>query len=184
MPIAMLQASTPVLRDSAKVDWQGIDLGWAYSDLLISLSRRTRCVQRAYDILHDALLRFALAQHQRRIEQPNAYLRRVAYSVLIDFYRSESRLESLDTQHPEDQAPGQTAPSCEHLLDIQQRLKALQRILDCLPERCAEVFWMARIEGYTQPDIATRLGISLNMVERHMMRALLDLRRARDLLQP
>lgn len=180
----MRTASLHDNRSAAKVDWQGIDLGWAYSDLLISLSRRTRCVQRAYDVLHDALLRFALAQHQRRIEQPNAYLRRVAYSVLIDFYRSESRLESLDTQHPEDQAPGQAAPSCEHLLDIQQRLKALQRILDCLPERCAEVFWMARIEGYTQPDIATHLGISLNMVERHMMRALLDLRRARDLLQP
>lgn len=184
MSTAAFQANIAAVREPAQINWQGIDLGWAYSDLLISLSRRTRCVQRAYDVLHDALLRFALAQHRRPVDQPNAYLRRVAHSVLIDCYRSESRLESLEDQNPEDVAPSQVAPSCEHLLDIQQRLQALQRILDCLPERCAQVFWMARIEGYTQPDIATRLGISLNMVERHMMRALIDLRRARDLLQP
>jgi RNA polymerase sigma-70 factor (ECF subfamily) len=44
------------------------------------------------------------------------------------------------------------------------------------------VFWLARIEGHRQVHIATLLGISLNMVERHLIRALLDLRTARDVL--
>lgn len=165
------------------MNWQGIDLHWAYSDLLLSLSRKTRCVQRAYDVLHDALLRFALAQHQQPIAQSNAYLRRVAHSVLIDHYRSAVRFVALDDEDDSAaEAMDHMAPSAEHLLDVQQRLQALQRILDCLPARCREVFWLARIEGCSQREIAEQLGISLNMVERHMMRALLDLRSARELL--
>ncbi|MCY1290851.1 putative RNA polymerase sigma factor FecI [compost metagenome] len=169
------------------MNWQGIDLRWAYGDLLLSLSRQTRCVQRAYDVLHDALLRFALAQHAQPLTQPNAYLRRVAHSVLIDHFRREARLQRLPEPHEEagdDLSDGHFAPSAEHLLDIQQRLMALQRILDCLPPRCREVFWLARIEGCTQSEVAQQLGISLNMVERHMARALLDLRAARELLHP
>ncbi|CAD5107255.1 RNA polymerase sigma factor [Zestomonas carbonaria] len=169
------------------MNWQGIDLRWAYGDLLLSLSRRTRCVQRAYDVLHDALLRFALAQHQQPLAQPNAYLRRVAHSVLIDHFRRDARFQPLPEHHEEGVdglVEDHAAPSAEHLLDIQQRLVALQRILDCLPPRCREVFWLARIEGCAQSEIAQQLGISLNMVERHMTRALLDLRNARELLCP
>lgn len=165
------------------MNWQGIDLRWAYNDLLLSLSRQTRCVQRAYDVLHDALLRFALAQHAQPLAQPNAYLRQVAQSVLIDHFRRNARLQPLP-EHHEETEDEHCVPSAEHLLDIQQRLIALQRILDCLPPRCREVFWLARIEGYAQKDIAQQLGISLNMVERHMARALVTLRNARELLRP
>ncbi|MDR0208850.1 MAG: sigma-70 family RNA polymerase sigma factor [Pseudomonas putida] len=165
------------------MNWQGIDLRWAYNDLLLSLSRQTRCVQRAYDVLHDALLRFALAQHAQPLAQPNAYLRQVAQSVLIDHFRRNARLQPLPEHHEETDSE-HCAPSAEHLLDIQPRLIALQRILDCLPPRCREVFWLARIEGYAQKDIARQLGVSLNMVERHMARALVTLRNARELLRP
>lgn len=39
---------------------------------------------------------------------------------------------------------------------------------------------MYRIEGFAQKEIAAELNISLNMVERHLIRALLDLRTARE----
>lgn len=165
------------------MNWQGIDLRWAYGDLLLSLSRQTRCVQRAYDVLHDALLRFALARHAQPLDKPNAYLRQVARSVLVDHFRNNARYSPFPEQ-PDDSFDDHCAPSAEHLLDIQQRLQALQRILDCLPPRCREVFWLARIEGCSHREIAEQLGISLNMVERHMIRALLDLRSARELLRP
>jgi RNA polymerase sigma-70 factor (ECF subfamily) len=67
-------------------------------------------------------------------------------------------------------------PSAEHLADLKQQLAALQIIIDSLPKKCREVFWLYGVEGHTQPEIASRLGISLNMVERHVMRALVSLR--------
>jgi len=170
--------------------WCGLDLRWAYADLLPGISRRTNCVHRAYDVLHDALLRFALTSHRERVAQPHAYLRTVVRSVLADHYQEAARFEPLTAGDSEGDpgavsgtgAPACFAPSAEHLADLQQRLAAVQRILDCLPPRCREVFWLFRVEGYRQPEIAERLGISLNMVERHVMRALLDLRAARELL--
>ena len=170
------------------MNWNRIDLRWAYTDLLLSLGRRTGCIQLAQDVLHDAFIRYLVADRQTRIDQPNAYLRRVAQTVLIDHFRHSGRFTSLDT-HDSLAAAHETehdtfAPSAEHLADMQQRLEALQRVINCLPPRCREVFWLARIEGHRQPEIARLLGISLSAVERHLIRALLDLRAARELLSP
>jgi RNA polymerase sigma-70 factor (ECF subfamily) len=170
--------------------WCGLDLSWVYSDLLASVSRRTRCVHHARDVVHDSLLRFVLAQKRDEIVQPHAYLRTVVGNVLSDHHRDASRFQSLDeaadragdSGERTGKLPREAAPSAERLADIKQRLESVQRILDCLPPRCGEVFWLFRIEGRTQPEIAARLGISLNMVERHVMRALVDLRNARELL--
>lgn len=172
--------------------WYGLDLRWAYADLLPGIYRNTHCMHTARDVLHDALLRFALTKNPERIQQPQAYLRTVVRNVLADTHREMSRFVSLwpaDTDTPDDENSSvlqqaledKLVPSPEHLADLQQRMQALQKIIDCLPPRCREVFWLYRIEGVSQPDIASKLNISLNMVERHLMRALLDLRAAREL---
>jgi RNA polymerase sigma factor (sigma-70 family) len=171
--------------------WYGLDLRWAYADLLPGIYRQTHCLHTAYDVLHDALIRFALCGKRDEIAQPHAYMRTVVRNVLNDSYRELARfvpLISHDEEREEGAPVGDTmpmqfmAPSPEQIADLQQRLQALQQIIDCLPKRCREVFWLFRIDGFTQPQIAAQLGISLNMVERHIMRALIDLRASRDLL--
>lgn len=82
----------------------------------------------------------------------------------------------LDMDHP-------LVPSAEHLVDLQQRLAILQNIIDLLPARCKQVFWLFKIEGLSQQEIADRLGISLNMIQKHLIRAMLDLLEARDLIR-
>ena len=171
--------------------WYGLDLCWAYSELLPGITRQTYNMQLSYDVLHDALLRFALTKNPQRIEQPQAYFRTIVKNILVDAHREMTRFVPLlddghdnsepDNPHKPFFLTGQYAPSTEHLADLQQRLQALQRIIDCLPPRCREVFWLFRIEGLGQVEIAKKLEISLNMVERHMIRALVDLRMARDL---
>ena len=108
--------------------------------------------------------------------------------MLIDHFRVTGRFCSLDDADGlaavHESESEQFAPSAEHLADMQQRLEALQRVIDCLPPLCREVFWLARIEGHRQPEIARMLGISLSTVERHLIRALLDLRAARERLAP
>lgn len=143
----------------------------------------------AYDVLHDALVRFALVVKKDRIEQPHAYLRTVVRNLLVDGYREQARFLPLsevesapDDGHSVFGYEPALSPSPEQLFDLQQRLRVLEGVIECLPPRCREVFWLFRIEGYTQPEIANKLGISLNMVERHIMRALVDLRAARELM--
>lgn len=183
------------------MNWHDVDLRWAYGELLGSIYRQTRSIDRAYDVLHDSLVRLALTGQRDKIVQPHAYLQVVVRSVLADHGRTMARLlpfpdcdEADDGQtHPDIAAarkiiadtvdPAAFAPSPEHMAALQQRLRALQRIMDCLPPRCREVFWLYRIEGYTQPEIAAKLGITLKVVERHVMRALIDIRAARETLE-
>jgi RNA polymerase sigma factor (sigma-70 family) len=165
--------------------WFGIDLQWAYGNLLPVIFQRTRCRHSAYDVLHDALLRYALMAQPERIKQPHAYLRSIVSSVIVDNYRDISRFVPILTEDAEHfyqtgldlspLTPENFAPSAEHVADLQQRLAALQTIIAALPNRCREVFWLYRIEGHSQRQIAERLGISIKMVEAHMARAMVDL---------
>jgi RNA polymerase sigma-70 factor (ECF subfamily) len=173
--------------------WYGIDLRWAYADLLPNIYRQTVCKQSALDILHDSLVRFALAKNPNRDQQPHAFLQVIVRNQLIDEHNHQRRFvpfvadedengEAINQGHLSftDQ---QFIPSAEHLADIQQRMQAMQSLIDNLPPRCREAFWLFRIEGLGQNEIAQQLGITRNMVQRHVMRAMVELLEAEDLIR-
>lgn len=54
----------------------------------------------------------------------------------------------------------------------QQLALALEKALEKLPLKCRQAYVWHRLEGYSQREIAERLGVSLNSVERYIMRAL------------
>lgn len=175
---------------AVSLSWHGVDLHWAYGELLSGIRRRTRCAHRAFDVLHDALVRFALVSRRMPVVQPQAYLRRVVDTVLADHFRDAQRWEPLTLEESgEDRNDAESAhwrasfdtptcPSAEQLAELNQRLRHLQEIFDTMPARRGEVLWMFRVEGYRQVEIARRLGISQTMVERHIARALVDLHTA------
>ena len=56
-----------------------------------------------------------------------------------------------------------------------QQLEALRQAIEALPPRCRQVFLLHRLHDMPQADVADALGISRNMVARHMMRAMQSL---------
>jgi RNA polymerase sigma-70 factor (ECF subfamily) len=131
----------------------------------------------AKDILHDGFLRFALTSSPHRDDEPHAYLRTIVQNLVLEQYRKESYFVDYQQQADHEEP---TTVSAEHLADIKQRLELVTQIIQDLPPRCRQVFVMYRIEGFAQKEIASQLEISLNMVERHLIRALLDIRTARE----
>jgi RNA polymerase sigma factor (sigma-70 family) len=160
--------------------WHGIDLHWAYADLLGGIRRRTGCTHRAYDVLHASLVRLALVSQQRPIAEPNLYLRTIVKHEIVDQFHDHARWVELPDAEDDDAFAASHSLTPEHLADLQQRLRATQRILDCLPARSREVFWQFRIEGHTYKEIAARSSMTARTVERLIMRALLDISAARD----
>lgn len=160
-----------------RLTWSGINLSWAYTDLLSSIHIKTTCIHHARDILHDALIRFAISKNPQRDECPHAYLRGIVSHILVDEYRYQSRFVAYDIEQVAQQ---DLAPSPEYLAEIKERLFHLQRIIDNLPSKCRQVFWMFHVDGFSHKEIAAKLDVSVNMVERHIIRAMLDLRKARE----
>lgn len=167
--------------------WCNLNLKWVYTDLFHSIYGQTRNIHLAYDVLHDAIVKFAVKSSLGKVDEPHAYLRSIVKNVMVDHYRDAAHYVSdthaanshglLDSEHFVSHIY-----SPEKIADLKQRMLALQIIVDCLPPKCRQVFWMHRIEGKRQTEIATELSISLNMVEKHMMRALVDIAIAKDYL--
>lgn len=159
-----------------QLTWNGINLDWAYGDLLRYIRYKVTCPHCAKDVLHDALLRYALITLPNNVLQPHAYLSRIVSTVIVDNYREIKRYEPiLPSNEVEVSTVDHFFPSAEYLVDLQQRLSALQVIINALPKKCRQVFLLYRIEGYSQREIALHLGVSLKTVEAHMARAMIDL---------
>ena len=68
-------------------------------------------------------------------------------------------------------------------LEFRDKVAALSVLLNELPIACRTAFIMNKVEGHSHREIAETLGISVSMVEKHMLRALChcrDVRREMD----
>ncbi|WP_228522602.1 RNA polymerase sigma factor [Methylophilus sp. 14] len=169
---------------NSSIEWHGINLRWAYCELLPAIYNDIRCRHKAYDILHDALLKFAISPSTINLEKPHAYLRVIAHNLANEDRKFNKRLIAFSSDEFDLTAfledPTRAAPSPEELTSLKQRLEALQRVINRLPPKCREAFWLYRIDQRSLKEIADQLSISVNMVSRHITRAMLDLTRLQD----
>lgn len=135
------------------------------------LSRRP---QDASDYLNDAYVR--MSEHGAPIRNFEAFMVRVAVNLARDEQRRHRRRQ-VSTDEDLD-AIADAGPLPEEILDVRQRLKAVQAILSRLHPRTRQILLMHRLDGLRYRDIAERLGISESAVEKHMAKAALGLLRA------
>ena len=143
----------------------------SYSRLRQALQRRTGCAAAAEDLSQDVYLRLA-DREDRDLASPEAYVARTAANLALDWRRSAVR-RGVMAPFPSDLASD--LPSAERTLVARERLKLVLQIADRLPPRCREVFVLRKLEGLEQREIAERLGISMNMVQKHLRKALEDI---------
>ncbi|GAB3124007.1 RNA polymerase sigma factor [Novispirillum itersonii] len=143
-----------------------------YDDLTRRLTRRMGSPASAQDVVQDTFVRVSGLTTVPDLDNPRAYLYRVAGNIALDHLRAEGRAarrhlpaETLE-DHPSDH------PSAEAVAEQRQRLARLNDAVNALPERCREVFLLHRIDGLSHAEIAARLGISRSAVEKHIIRAL------------
>jgi len=142
--------------------------------------RRLRNAADAADATQETFLRLLTVPQHTVIENPQAYLFQIARSVASrTTARSAAELslfapEEAGLDRPLDE-PGQ-----EQIVNARQCLLLLAKAIERLPNRCQEVFILSRLHGMANGEIAARLGISRNMVEKHIIKALIHCRNARS----
>nr|WP_245513102.1 sigma-70 family RNA polymerase sigma factor [Enterovirga rhinocerotis] len=141
--------------------------------------RRFRNATEAADATQETFLRMLSVPSKTVIENPQAYLFQVAKSVA---HATSARLAAdsdlfLPAIAGENRAAD--APDQERIVNGRQSLILLAKAIEQLPNRCQEVFILSRLHGLPNGEIATRLGISRNMVEKHIIKALIRCRNVR-----
>ena len=129
--------------------------------------------QDAQDLAQEAYLRLVRASQSRLIDDPVAYLFRIAQNLLNEWYKSmppphdplkEEMLVS-DARHVEDSAARA------------QQMDQLAVVLTHLSPKCRAAILMHRRDGMTYNEIATALGISSAMVKKYLSQGLARCRR-------
>jgi RNA polymerase sigma factor (sigma-70 family) len=150
----------------------------AYEELVSYLRQRLGNRDRAEELAQESMSR-VLALPPEHVQSPRAFLFRTARNLHIDQIRASQTRRAVhdDEADPETaEAPVEHEPA--HRLEQSRRQQSLQAAIAALPPRCREVFILHKLEGLPQKDVARQLGISLNMVEKHVMRGLLACREA------
>lgn len=150
------------------------------SDRLLRFFRsRLRDREDAADAMQETALRVLQVSQTTSIENPKAYLFQIAKSVarltIIKQVRERPLLVSLEAGLE----VACDSPNQEQIVTGRQHLAVMAQEISALPKRCQEVFILSRIHGFPNGEIAVRLGISRNMVEKHIIKALLHCRDAR-----
>ena len=125
------------------------------------------------DLLQETFLNAHRAKGDEDLDQPTAYLYRVARTVC---YKSNNRhvdflartMEDIDVDALMTDRPGGT-----EVVEDREMLGKLLAFAAKMPARPKEVFIMRHIEGLSHKQLAARLGLSPSTVEKHLAKATL-----------
>ncbi len=140
----------------------------------------------AEDLLQDLWLKVSTSV-QGPIASPRSYLFRAATNLMIDVKRSEAQQQRREVEWSglTDRLPNSPAndPGAEREVAGRQALEKVQAELQKLPPRALSIFRQHRIDGLTQREIASALGLSASTIEsdlRIVYRVLDELKRNLD----
>lgn len=146
-----------------------------HRELLNFLIRQVPDRDTAADLAQESYVRVLSAQSSgRAVLDMRALLYRVARNLVVDQHRRSEvrRHECLDAipeaQHPH--APQHLQP--EEWLASQQVVAAYVAAIEALPDRCRQAFVLQVFDEYSHAQIARHMGISVSMVEKHIVRAM------------
>jgi len=143
-------------------------------------ARRLREPEEAEDLAHEVLLRLFRRGTINDMQALQCYVFETANSVLVDWTRrNKARSRGAHQPIDADIVDPRVFP-CDRILESRQEVSRVAASLQELPERTRTIFILRRLEGMKHGDIATRLGVSLSTVEKHVHRAAAHLLESAD----
>ncbi|MCJ2185114.1 sigma-70 family RNA polymerase sigma factor [Novosphingobium sp. 1949] len=127
------------------------------------------------DAVQDVWLRTHEHLESGTVENERAYVFTAARSVLTDrarraSVRHEQAHESLEEiHHPVEWI------TPERVILGEEAIAMVMHRLENMPEKTRDIFILHRFENMTYREIANAMGLSISAVEKHIMKALLDL---------
>ena len=147
-------------------------------DLVRFFAARLRSMAAAEDLVQDLYVRISSLSPGERVENPSAYLYRLASNLMLDRLRSDRRSTARDGawlhSHRTDMGGESIAdePSAEQAVSGRQQLARMAEAIAELPPKTRRAFELHKLEGMTQEETAQALGVSRKTVEKQIAVAL------------
>jgi len=143
-----------------------------HEGLLRTLLRRTRIHDLDIeDIIQETYTRILSQPSLEAIAYPKQYALMTAKMIVIDHLRRSRVISFAAAGSAELFDVVEPCANAEERLQYQEQVIAVADALSKLPKLRRQIVVMRRIEGLSQKDVASRLGISEKTVEKHMAEA-------------
>jgi RNA polymerase sigma-70 factor (ECF subfamily) len=129
------------------------------------------------DLVQETYLRLYDYRRTRSVADVGSFCFAIARNLIRDHVR---RLRSSPMTADLSEEIACPAPRADEILAYRERVDVLTRALKAMPALRREVFTRRRLDGVPVATIATDLDLSVAAVEKHVVRALADLRAALD----
>lgn len=137
--------------------------------------RRLGSPDQAADLCQEVYLRLRRLERAgdvAALRDPRAFLFRIARNLLIDHLRQQRARPATVALHDPDLRLESAAPTPEAAASSAQTLAGVQAALTELPDHVRQALLWHRLEGLSQREIGTRLGVSERMAGKYISRAL------------
>ena len=124
------------------------------------------------DIAQEAFLRAYEAEKKKRIDEPKAFLFRIAKNLLLSEYSKKSRKITdyiADFEYTEVLLDNE---SLEANVMAQQKLGIFCEAVATLPPQCRRVFLLKKVYGMSHKEIAEHMGIAVSTIEKHLVKGI------------
>jgi RNA polymerase sigma factor (sigma-70 family) len=140
--------------------------------------RRIRSKAEASDLAQEVYLRMLRVRDPEAIRSPVSYLYTVANNLLKKHAVLDRRQATgIDIDEAATHAQLETSPAFDGDFDAAQRVARLRVVLGQLSPKCQAAVALRFTEGLSYREVATRLGVSPEMVRKYVAQALAHCRR-------
>lgn len=127
-----------------------------------------RVEQDIEDVAQEAYLRAYVAEQKEVIEQPKAFLFRVAKNLALTKLTKKSTqitdfLEDVGVSVVKESAAG-----IDEEVEAQQHFGLYCEAVAALPRKARQAFLLRKVHGLTHKEIADRMGLSISSVEKYL----------------
>ncbi|PSL48310.1 RNA polymerase sigma-70 factor (ECF subfamily) [Chitinophaga niastensis] len=131
----------------------------------------------ALEVVQDVFIR--LYAKRAQIENTDylfAYLQTLLKHGMIDRFR-QHLVQQKQYAAIKEQVQTHTVHAADQQIDSKKLEEKIHYIINSLPEKCKEAFILSRMQYLSHQAIATKMSISVSTVEKHIVKALQQLRK-------
>jgi RNA polymerase sigma-70 factor (ECF subfamily) len=126
------------------------------------------------DVAQEAYLRAYVAEQQKQIEQPKAYLFRIARNLALTKLKKKSNKITDYLEESGAFAVIECGAAADSEVEALESLGLYCEAVAALPEKCRQVFLLRKVHGLAHKEIAERMSLSVSSVEKYLHIGILE----------